>query len=148
MFNNQYMQMALDLATQAYQNHEVPVGAIIVQNNKVIASAHNLIVTNNDPTAHAEIEVIKMASNTLGGYNLDDCDLYVTLEPCPMCAYAIILARIKRLYFGALDQKRGAVINGPKLFGAACTFHKPEVYSGIMESECSKLLKSFFAELR
>jgi tRNA(adenine34) deaminase len=148
MFNNQYMLEALKLASKAYDNNEVPVGAVIVQNRKVIASAHNFIITNNDPTAHAEMEVIKMAAHTLGNYNLEDCDLYVTLEPCPMCAYAIALARIKRLYFGAEDLKRGAVINGPKLFAASCTFHKPEIYSGIMESECSELLKSFFAKLR
>ncbi len=142
------MLEALKFAKNAYDNNEVPVGAVIVQNGKIIAQAHNLIVTNNDPTAHAEIEAIKMAAHTLGSYNLDDCDLYVTLEPCPMCAYAIALARIKSLYFGAEDLKRGAVLNGPKLFSAACTFHKPEVYSGIMENDCSALLKGFFAKLR
>ena len=142
------MQEALKLATKAYHDNEVPVGAVIVQKGKVIALAHNLVVTHNNPTAHAEIEVIRMASEALKSYILDDCDLYVTLEPCPMCAYAITLARIKRLYFGAEDLKRGAVINGPKLFGAACTFHMPEVYSGIMEDECSVLLKSFFANRR
>ena len=140
--------MALDLAAKAYTNQEVPVGAVIVHNNQPIATAHNLIVTKKDPTAHAEIEVIKIAAQILGSYNLDSCDLYVTLEPCPMCTYAIALARIKRLYFGAEDLKRGAVTNGPKLFGASCTFHKPEIYSGIMERECSVLLKDFFAQRR
>lgn len=142
------MQEALKEASTAHDAHEVPVGAVIVRDGKVIAQAHNLIVTNQDPTAHAEIEVIKQASIQLKSYVLDTCDLYVTLEPCPMCAYAIALARIKRLYFGAYDVKRGAVINGPKIFSAPYTFHRPEIYSGIMEKECEAYLKNFFQGLR
>ena len=148
MFNNNFMSTAIEIAKKGQLQNEIPVGAIIVKNKKIIAHAHNLILTCQDPTAHAEIEAIRNASKFLNSYNLSGCDLYVTLEPCPMCAYAISLARISRLFFGALDVKRGAIENGPRLYNYTYSFHKPEVFGSIMENECSEILKNFFKSLR
>ncbi len=142
------MQAALTLAQQASQRDEVPIGAVIVQNGKIIASAHNLTETNNDPTAHAELLAIRSACETLGSPRLPDCDMYVTLEPCPMCATAISFARIRRLYFGAYDAKGGGVENGPRIFSQPTCHHAPEIYGGIEESQCATLLKKFFAQRR
>ncbi len=142
------MLAALALAQQAPLRDEVPIGAVIVQNGKIIASAHNLTETNNDPTAHAELLAIRSACEILGSPRLPDCDMYVTLEPCPMCATAISFARIRRLYFGAYDAKGGGVENGPRIFSQPTCHHVPEVYGGIEESQCATLLKKFFAQRR
>jgi len=143
------MTMALDLARSAGQAGEVPVGAVITTTDgRVIASAANAVETRCDPTAHAEILAIRAATRTLGRRRLMDCTLYVTLEPCAMCASAIAQARIARLYFGAYDSKAGAVENGICLFNHPSCHHRPDVYGGIKEAECSTLLKQFFQTLR
>jgi tRNA(adenine34) deaminase len=142
------MQSALEEARSASAHGEVPIGAVIVQNNRVIASAHNLTETNSDPTAHAELLAIRAACEILKTPRLVDCDLYVTLEPCAMCAQAISFARIRRLYFGAYDEKGGGVEHGARIFSQATCHHKPEIYGGISESECGELLKGFFKERR
>jgi len=142
------MQLALDQARLASRAGEVPVGAVIVHNHKIIASAYNLTETRNDPTAHAELLAIRSACETIGNARLTDCDMYVTLEPCAMCAAAISFARIRRLYFGAYDPKGGAVENGGRFFSQATCHHTPEVYGGINETECGELLKEFFKERR
>ena len=132
------------LAKSSAVGGEVPVGAVIVKDGKIIASAHNMIGHKNDPTAHAEIVAIRSACEIIGSPRIMDCDLYVTLEPCPMCAQAISFARIRRLYFGAYDEKNGGVENGARIFTQSGCNHKPEVYGGMNESECSELLKEFF----
>jgi tRNA(Arg) A34 adenosine deaminase TadA len=114
----------------------------------IIAAAHNLVVTQHDPTAHAELLAIRSACAALGSERLTDCDLYVTLEPCPMCAQAISFARIRRVYFGAYDEKGGGVENGARIFSQHSCHHKPEIYGGIQESECAQLLKDFFKDRR
>ncbi len=143
-FNNKYMIEALDMAQKAAKLDEVPVGAVVVYNNEIISKAHNLTESEINPTSHAEILAIIHAANKLNTNKLVECDLYVTLEPCPMCAHAISLARIRRLYFGAFDPKGGGVENGAKIFNASSCHHKPEVYGGIMADECGSLLKDFF----
>lgn len=143
-----FMLSAIALAKKAAENGEVPVGALVVCDGKIIASAYNLVEKNTDPTAHAEILVIRAASEILNSARLKTCDLYVTLEPCAMCAAAISLARIKRLYFGAYDEKGGGVENGARVFSHSTCHHKPEIYGGIAESECANLLKDFFADKR
>mgnify|MGYP002076678135 CR=1 FL=1 len=142
------MLKALHAAEQALLVNEVPVGAVVVKDGQVIASAHNLTITSCDPTAHAEIVAIRKAAEALSNSRLDNCDLYVTLEPCPMCAQAISLARIRRLYIGALDIKGGGVIHGPKIYHHKTAFHKPEIYDGIMSEECGKILSDFFRKIR
>lgn len=142
------MGCALHQAHQAASKEEVPVGAVLVHNNLIIAQAHNLTETSNDPTAHAEILVIRQGCEILRKTRLDDCDLYVTLEPCTMCAGAIAHARIRRLYYGAYDPKGGAVDHGTQFFKQKTCLHRPEIYSGIHEKECSVILKSFFQEKR
>jgi len=143
-----FMQSALDQARAAAANGEVPVGAVIVQNNRIIASSNNRIIELSDPTAHAELLAIRSACETLKTPRLEGCDLYVTLEPCAMCAQAISFARIRRLYFGAFDEKGGGVEHGARIFSHATCHHKPEIYGGISESECGKLLKHFFKARR
>lgn len=143
-----FMQDALSLAHIAAEEGEVPVGAVIVKDGKVIAEAYNLTETLKSPTAHAEMVAIQAASEILDSPRLIDCDMYVTLEPCPMCAAAISFARIRRLYFGAYDVKGGGVENGARIFNASSCHHKPEVYGGIDESEAAELLKNFFKERR
>lgn len=143
-----FMQLALEQARRAAQNGEVPIGAVIVKGDNVIASAHNLTETKNDPTAHAELVAIRAACEALGNPRLSDCDMYVTLEPCPMCATAISFARIRRLYFGASDEKGGGVENGPRIFSQSTCHHKPEIYGGMSERECGELLTGFFKERR
>ncbi|HCM83662.1 MAG TPA: nucleoside deaminase [Alphaproteobacteria bacterium] len=142
------MQQALAQAQLANTLGEVPVGAVVVHQGVVIASCHNLTETNRDPTAHAEILAIRAAAAKLGDVRLAECDLYVTLEPCAMCAAAISHARIRRLYFGAYDAKGGAVEHGPKWFQQSTCLHKPEVFGGINEIESGALLKEFFIARR
>ena len=141
-----YMAMALAEAEAAAQADEVPVGAVIVAaNGSVLARTGNTMRRTNDPTAHAEILALREACATLGTDRLPDCDLYVTLEPCTMCAGAISHARIRRLYYGASDRKGGAVDNGVAFFDQPNCHHKPEVYGGIREQAAARLLKDFFA---
>ena len=140
------MQMALAEAQAAAEAGEVPVGAVIVgPDGKVLARARNVMRSTHDPTAHAEIAAIRAACATVGNERLVDCDLYVTLEPCPMCAGAIAEARIRRLYYGAADIKGGAVDNGVALFAQKSCHHAPEVIGGLQESACAALLTAFFA---
>jgi tRNA(adenine34) deaminase len=143
-----FMELALGEAEVAANRGEVPVGAVIVRENMVIAQAGNRVVELNDPTAHAELLVIRQACAALDNARLEGCDLYVTLEPCAMCAAAISFARIRRLYYGAGDQKGGAVEHGPCFFAQPTCHHTPEVYGGIDEVRSADLLKAFFAERR
>lgn len=142
------MARALGLARQAADLGEVPVGAVIVKDGTVIAKAHNAPRELKDPTAHAELLAIRRASEALGQERLEGCELWVTLEPCAMCAGAIAHARIARLYYGASDPKGGAVEHGARVFDQPQCLHKPEVYSGMGEAEAAGLLRSFFAERR
>ena len=142
------MQRALDEARRAAEQGEVPIGAAISRNGEIIAAAGNRTITDRDPTAHAEMIVIRAAARQLGNERLSDCDLYVTLEPCTMCAAAISFARIRRLYFGAADPKGGAVEHGVRFFRAETCHHAPEIYGGIAETECGDLLRGFFSERR
>ena len=127
---------------------EVPVGAVVVKDGVVVGEGHNLTRTHCDPTAHAEMVAIRAAAEKLGDERLNACDLYVTLEPCPMCAGAISHARIGRLYYGASDPKGGAVEHGSRVFQQVQCLHRPEVYSGLGEGEAADLLRTFFAERR
>ena len=142
------MRRALELAAKARDLGEVPVGAVVVKDGAVIGEGHNAPRESHDPTAHAEIVAIRAAAAALGNERLDGCDLYVTLEPCAMCAGAIAHARIARLYYGADDPKGGAVAHGPRLFDQPTVHHRPEVYAGIAADEAAALLKAFFAERR
>ena len=143
-----FMDLALKAAENAGKSGEVPIGCVIVLNNEVIATAGNRTLTDRDPTAHAEILAIRQAAKIAGGERLSDCDLYVTLEPCTMCAGAISFARIRRLYFGAADQKGGAVESGVRFFAQPTCHHKPEIYSGVGEQEAATLLRDFFKARR
>jgi len=143
-----FMVDALEEAQLARDRGEVPVGAVLVLNGNIIAADGNRTLELKDPTAHAEILVIRQAARILGSERLYDCDLYVTLEPCPMCAAAISFARIRRLYFGASDSKSGAVENGVRFYNDATCHHAPDVYSGLAETQCSEILKDFFASRR
>ncbi len=143
------MERALIEAEVAADRGEVPVGAVITdQTGAVIASDGNRMRERSDPTAHAEVLVIREAARVLGELRLPECDLHVTLEPCPMCASAISFARIRRLYYGAGDPKGGAVDHGPRLFAASSCHHAPEVYGGIAERRAASLLKDFFKARR
>ena len=142
------MELALDEARTAAASGEVPVGCVIVRNGEVVARAGNRTLADKDPTAHAELFAVRAAAAALGSERLSDCDLYVTLEPCTMCAAAMSFARIRRLYFGAADPKGGAVENGVRFFAATTCHHRPEVYGGINESESAALLRDFFAARR
>ena len=143
-----YMKEALKEAKKAYEKLEVPVGAVIVKDNKIIARAHNLKETKKDTTNHAEILAIQKASKKLEAWRLNDCEMYVTLEPCSMCAGAIINSRIKKIYIGALDEKTGAAGSVLNLFEDYKFNHKVEVEKGILKEECENILKRFFKELR
>ncbi len=143
-----FMQPAMDLAKQASAAGGVPVGAVVVHGGQVIGWGSNPPPGSCDPTAHAEILAIRQAAAHLGRDRLGDCDLWVTLEPCAMCAGAIAHARIARLYFGAEDKKGGAVLNGPRLFTQPTIHHRPEIYHGIMEAESESLLRAFFSARR
>jgi tRNA(adenine34) deaminase len=142
------MRAALDLAEEALRAREVPVGAVVTQGDRIVASSANAMRSTVDPTAHAEIVALRAAGAALGTSRLDNCDLWVTLEPCAMCAGAIALARIRRLYFAAPDPKGGAVLHGPRLFGQPTCHHAPEIYSGIGEAEAAGQLRRFFLERR
>ncbi len=142
------MNLALEQARIAGAAGEVPVGAVIVKSGEVIAAAHNLTRTMPDPTAHAEVLAIRRAAEALGAERLEGCDLYVTLEPCAMCAGAIAHARIARLYYAASDPKSGGVEHGARVFEQAQCHHRPEVYSGIGEGEAADLLRVFFSGRR
>ena len=146
--NEYYMRQALKEAEKAYKKLEVPVGAIIVKNGKIIARAHNQKEEKNDTTKHAEILAIQKASKKLQSWRLMDCEMYVTLEPCSMCAGAIINSRIKKVYIGALDEKTGAVGSVLNLFDDYTFNHKVEVEKGILKENCENILKNFFKELR
>jgi len=138
------MDAAFAEAEIAGRAGEVPVGAVIVREGAVIARAGNRTLRDRDPTAHAEMLAIRAAAAAIGSERLTDCDLYVTLEPCAMCAAALSFARIRRLYYGAADPKGGAVDNGVRFFASPTCHHRPEVYGGMSESEAAALLKSFF----
>ena len=142
------MRAALDHARAGAAAGEVPVGAVVVKDGAVIAAAHNAPRGTHDPTAHAEILAIRTAALTLGNERLDGCELWVTLEPCAMCAGAIALARISRLYYAASDPKGGAVEHGARVFAHDQCLHRPEVYSGMGEGEAAGLLREFFAQRR
>jgi tRNA(adenine34) deaminase len=142
------MDLALKAAETARKSAEVPIGCVIVLNNEVIATAGNRTLTDRDPTAHAEILAIRQAAEAVGSERLTDCDLYVTLEPCTMCAGAISFARIRRLYFGAADPKGGAVESGVRFFAQPTCHHKPEIYSGVGEQEAAAMLRDFFKARR
>lgn len=143
-----FMALALAEAEAAAARGEVPVGAVVASGGTVVASAGNRTRELNDPTAHAEMLVIREASQKLSAERLTDLDLYVTLEPCTMCAGAISFARIRRLYYGAADAKGGAVVNGVRFFASPTCHHTPEIYSGIAESDAATLLKNFFQARR
>lgn len=145
---NPYMEQAIIEAQKAYDLGEVPVGAIIVYKGDIIARAHNLRENNNNALAHAEILVINEACKELNSWRLDHCELYVTLEPCPMCAGAIINSRIGTVYFGAYDSKGGACGSVVDLFAKGSFNHAPTLYGGIMEDACEEVLKDFFRKLR
>jgi tRNA(adenine34) deaminase len=142
------MDDALSEARTANEAGEVPVGCVIVRAGKIIARAGNRTLTDRDPTAHAEMLAVREAARALGSERLTDCDLYVTLEPCAMCAAALSFARIRRLYYGAADPKGGAVDNGVRFFASPTCHHRPEVYGGIGESEAARLLREFFKARR
>ncbi len=143
-----FMEQAMDQARLAGDRGEVPVGAVLVRDSTIVASNGNRTLELKDPTAHAEMLVIREAAQRLNNERLYECDLYVTLEPCPMCAGAISFARLRRLYFGASDQKSGAVENGVQFYSNPTCHHRPEVYSGIMETASGLLLKEFFSKKR
>ncbi len=144
------MDVALAEAAAAAAAGDVPVGAVVVDGatGTVLARAGNRIEATADPTAHAELVVLRAAAAARGVPRLPDCDLYVTLEPCPMCAQAIAFARIRRLYFGAYDPKGGGVDHGPRIFGQPTCHHRPEVYGGVAERRCAALLADFFQARR
>ncbi len=145
--NKEFMKLAISEAKKAFNEGEVPVGAVIVKNGEVVATAHNRREQLQNALSHAEIEVINLACKKLESWRLDDCELYVTLEPCPMCTGAIINARIKTVIFGAYDSKMGCMDSVINL----CDYpfnHKVEIYGGIMEDECLNVLQDFFKKLR
>jgi tRNA(adenine34) deaminase len=143
-----FMDMALAEARVAAAEGEVPVGCVIVRDGAVIARGRNRTVADRDPTAHAEMVALRVAATLLGGERLTQCDIYVTLEPCTMCAGALSLARIRRLYYGAADPKGGAVDSGVQFFASPTCHHRPDVYGGIAEQEAAALLRAFFAGRR
>ena len=145
---NSPMELAFAEARAAAGRGEVPVGAVIMRGSEVLARGSNRIMELKDPTAHAEIIAIRAAAAILGSERLIGCDLYVTLEPCAMCAGALSLARIRRLYFAASDPKGGAVEHGPRFFAQSTCHHAPDVYGGLRESEAAQMLRDFFAEKR
>lgn len=142
------MAQALEQARLAARRGEVPVGAVLVRDGRVVAAAGNRVEELSDPTAHAEVLVLRAAAATAGSPRLEGCDLYVTLEPCPMCAAAISFARLRRVYFGAYDPKGGGVEHGPRVFDHPTCHHRPEVVGGLAEAECATLLRDFFRQRR
>lgn len=150
MYTLKLMDHAFREAEKAFSQGEVPVGAAIVEasTGSLISTSHNEMVQRNDPTAHAELLAIQKACQILRLSRLEDCDIYVTLEPCPMCAQAISFARFRRLYFGAYDPKGGGVDHGAQIFQASSCHHKPEVVGGMNETKCAQLLVQFFQKVR
>lgn len=150
MFNQQYMQLALQQAEIAFAKEEVPVGAVIINihTKEIIALSHNLTEQNNSPIAHAEILAIEQACQKIQSKNLGDYEIYISLEPCAMCAAALANSRIKRIYYATPDEKGGAIEHNIKFFQSNNAFHQPEIYTGIMAEESKKLLKSFFLSKR
>ena len=148
--DNLFMGLAIELARAAYDNDEVPVGAVIVQtrNNEVISAFSNQMRQQRSSIAHAEMLAIQKANKIIDNERLIGCEMFVSLEPCPMCAHAISISRLDTLYFAAEDSKGGGVINGPKIFESSSCHHKPEVKYGLMADESSKLLRSFFKSKR
>jgi tRNA(Arg) A34 adenosine deaminase TadA len=142
------MRRALDLAREAADAGEVPVGAVVTRGDRIVAETRNAMRGSTDPTAHAEMEALRAAGAALGASRLDECTLWVTLEPCAMCAAAIALARVKELRFGAEDPKGGGVIHGPRIYTQPTCHHRPDVLGGIGEAEAAELLRGFFAERR
>jgi tRNA(adenine34) deaminase len=142
------MDLALEQAENAEKSGEVPIGCVIVRDNAVIARAGNRTLTDRDPTAHAEILALREAARLTGSERLTDCDLYVTLEPCTMCAGAISFARIRRLYYGATDPKGGAVDSGVRFFASPTCHHAPDVYPSVGENKAAALLRQFFKARR
>jgi tRNA(adenine34) deaminase len=143
-----FMDLALKAAETAGKSGEVPIGCVVVRDNQVIATAGNRTISDRDPTAHAEILAIREAANVIGSERLTDCDIYVTLEPCTMCAGAISFARLRRLYYGAPDPKGGAVESGVRFFASPTCHHTPEIYSAVGEREAAALLRDFFRARR
>jgi tRNA(adenine34) deaminase len=143
-----FMDIAFEEAELAARAGEVPVGAVVVHGSEIVARAHNRPVAERDPTAHAELLALRAAAGAIGDERLSGCDLYVTLEPCTMCAAAISLARIRRLYYAAADPKGGAVESGVRFFASPACHHRPEVYGGIQEARAAELLRGFFKERR
>lgn len=148
MKRTDFMEHAFAQAEAAASRGEVPIGAVVVRDGAVLAAAGNRTRELNDPTAHAEILAIREACRLAGSERLPEADLYVTLEPCPMCAAAISFARIRRLYFGAVDDKGGAVVSGGRYFAQPTCHHAPDIYPGIAEVRSAELLKTFFRERR
>lgn len=146
--DEKWMQLALALAEQGAAADEVPVGAVLVRHGQLIASAYNSPISSCDPTAHAEIKVLRQGAEKIGNYRLPDCILYVTIEPCSMCACALVHGRIKRLVFGALEPKSGAVISNNQLLDAPYMNHRVEYLSGVCEQPCRSLMSDFFARKR
>jgi tRNA(adenine34) deaminase len=142
------MELALQEAQAAQAAGEVPIGCVVVHDGAIIAAAGNRTIRDHDPTAHAELLAIRAAAQALGNERLDACDLYVTLEPCAMCAGAVSFARIRRLYYGAADPKGGAVDSGVRFFASPTCHHTPEIYGGMGEQEASELLREFFKARR
>jgi tRNA(adenine34) deaminase len=143
-----FMDIAFAEAELAARAGEVPVGTVVVRGNEIVARAHNRPLAEHDPTAHAELLALRAAAGAIGDERLSSCDLYVTLEPCTMCAAAISLARIRRLYYAAADPKGGAVESGVRFFASSTCHHRPEVYGGIQEARAAELLRGFFKERR
>ncbi len=148
MIVSTFMDMALKAARDAAGAGEVPIGCVVVRDGKIIATAGNRTLRDHDPTAHAEVLALREAASKIGSERLIGCDLYVTLEPCTMCAGAISFARIRRVYYGAADPKGGAVESGVRFFAAPTCHHAPEVYPGISETESAQMLRAFFRERR
>jgi tRNA(adenine34) deaminase len=143
-----FMELALQEALAAQAAGEVPIGCVVVRDGAIISAAGNRTIRDHDPTAHAELLAIRSAAQALGNERLDACDLYVTLEPCAMCAGAVSFARIRRLYYGAADPKGGAVDSGVRFFASPTCHHAPEIYGGMSEQEASALLREFFKARR
>lgn len=146
--NEQYMREALKEAEKAFEKGEVPIGAVIVKEGNIIGKGHNLRETSKDPTTHAEMIAIREASSKLGGWRLIDCEMYVTVEPCPMCAGAIILARIPHVVIGTIDKKSGAAGSVLNILQNDQLNHKAEVEIGCLQNECENMMKEFFRQLR
>ena len=146
--DSEYMLLALECAKQAEEEGEVPVGALLVQNNKIVSSAYNQVIKKNDPTAHAEMEALRAAGSVLKNYRLNGLTLYVTLEPCPMCAGAIIHSRVEKVVFGAFDKRTGAAGSVFQILGNVKLNHRPSVVGGIKAMECGELLRAFFKKRR